>query len=140
MVYEVIQSNKRVRVLSNCHATSDKVEIERFVKDAVIAEEFEEGNLGRRKINTSQLLKDYSLTMNNTDCGAGLGGRLTKFHRKSSRLSQPFLDFLSFEIAAINAYIMYRGKNPTYTKGVRQFAEDVIEETVKSIVNIDPNC
>ena len=87
LVFEVIQSNNRVRVLSNCHATTDNVEKQRFVKDADIAGQFEEADLGRRKINTSRLLKDYSLTMNNTDCGAGLGGRLTKYHRKSTRLS-----------------------------------------------------
>ena len=136
----MIQSNIRVRVLLNCHATNEVTELDRYVKDPDVAEEFEEANLGRRKINTSKLPEDYSLTMNNTDCGAGLGGRLTKYHRKSCRLSQPFLDFFSFEIAAVNAYIMYRGKHPSYKHGIRQFADQIIEETVKAIVSTDPNC
>ena len=85
-------------------------------------------------------LKDYSFTMNNTDCRVGLGGRLTKYHRHSVRISQPFLDFFSFEIAAANAFILRRGKDVSYTRGVRRFAEEVIEETVHSIINSDEDC
>ena len=60
LVYEVIQSNNRVRALSNCHGSTDETELERFVSDEKAAEEFVEGNLGRRKIKTTQQLKDYS--------------------------------------------------------------------------------
>lgn len=140
LIFEIVQSNKRVRVLSNCHSTVDKTDIDRFIKDVDVAEEFPDAPLGRRTINTSVLLKDYSITMNNTDCGAGLGGRMTKYHRKSHRLSQPFLDFFTFEIAAVNAFILYRGQNPTYTKGIRQFAEQVITETVSNILNSGERC
>ena len=65
---------------------------------------------------------------------------MTKYHRKSSRLSQPFLDFFTFEIAAVNAFILYRGQNPSYKKGIRAFAEQVIEESVQNLVNLDERC
>ena len=36
---------------------------------------------------------------------------------------------------------MYRGKHPSYKYGIiRQFADQIIEETVKAIVSTDPNC
>ena len=123
LLYEVIQSNNRVRAL----CTTDETKLEWFASDEKAAEEFVKGNLGRRKIKT-QLLKDYSFTMN-TDCGAGLGGHLI-YQRHSIRISQPILDFFSFEIAAANAFILRRGKDVSYTKGVRRFTEEVIEETV----------
>ena len=129
-----------MRVLSNCRSTADEVRIDRFVKDVAAAEEFEEASCGRRKINTSVLLKDYSITMNNTDCGAGLGGRMTKYIGNPVDSANHFSFFFTFEIAAVNAFILYRGQNPTYKKGIREFAEQVIEKSVMNMINLDERC
>ena len=90
LVFKVIKSNKRVRVLTNCHSSTDETELERHIAEKDNPDEYEEAPNGRRKINTSTVLRDYSTTMNFTDCGAATGGRLTKFHRHSVRQSSYF--------------------------------------------------
>ena len=139
-MFKVIKSNKRVRVLTNYHSSTDETELERLVAEKDNPDDYEEASNGRRKINTSTVLRDYSTTMNFTDCGAATGGRLTKFHRHSVRQSQPFLDFFTFEIAPGSAYPLFREKNLSYSKGVRAWAEQVIEETINKIIRSDERC
>ena len=140
LTYCVIKSNRVVRMLSNCHDTTDETTIARFVKEHDDPDDFKEAPRGRRYVQTASLLQDYSRTMNNTDYSDGKRGGLTKFHRHSVRMSQPLLDFFTFEKAAVNAYLIYRGLNPDYKKGIRHFAEQVIEETIRPSMRGEVNC
>ena len=106
LIFAVVKSNTVVRVMSNCHSSTAETDLDRFVAEDDSPELFTEAAGGRRKIQTAQVLEDYSLTMNFTDCGAGLGGRLTKYHWHSVRPSQPFLDFISFEIAPTSSFVL----------------------------------
>ena len=144
LTFGVIKSNSNVKVLSNCHSTTEEIWLDRFVpsdSEEEIDEIFKEERVrGRKNIKTSLVLSDYSLTMNKTDCGDGGRSRIVKYNRHSSRMSQPFLDLFSYEIAAVNAHVMWRGKNPESRMGIRVFCEKVIEETLQPFIDGDINC
>ena len=140
LAYFVVRSSKVVRLLSNCHSTTSETDLYRFVAPDDNPHAFNEAPLGRREVTSTSVLLDYSLTMNNTDCSDGLRGRMTKYNRHSVRMSQPLLDYISFEKAPVNAFILYRGLNPSYRKGIRQFAEDVIQETLKPFLDGSVDC
>ena len=78
--------------------------------------------------------------MNKTDCGDGARSRIVKFNRHSSRMSQPFLDFLVFEVAAVNTHILWRGLNPSSRMGIRPFCEKIIEGTLRKFIAEGTQC
>ena len=55
-------------------------------------------------------------------------------------MSQPLIDFITFEKAPVNAFILFRGLNPSYSKGIRLFAEEVIQESLTPFLDGAVDC